>query len=489
MKWQWAILVALGAAGAACGGGKSFVECEQNADCNLGPQGLCETNPLTQKRWCTYPCGDLTGGPDPACASGRCWSDFDVGDGVAGTCVLDMTADAGVGGDAMATGSDARVNDACVPNTCQAVGAECGEVADDGCGYPLDCGVCVLPLMCGAGGVANTCGGTCTPGEWTSTDVEAVTGGSRARIALDKTTGRLHMVYQTDAGLKYAWRANDGTAWQWGFVVDPNATLGADIVTDSQGVVHVAYLGSGTSPQHASLASPGSNWIRDAPPGSAGDTYAVCMAIDKDDGLHMVFGQTNFLYAYRPAGGSWSSPAAISTGLVQGLTTCAITVDDSLTVHAAYSTGQSSFARFVYLRKPQGGVWASETLFMLKRDPALATDASGHVHLTYSNIHDLPYRTRSSGPWQTETIETVANADYTSPSIAVDSSGTVHIIVVRDGNVDYARGSFGSWSVGLVGTPLVSVTSASLAIDDAGGLHVGYLGADGWARYAYRCPD
>lgn len=54
---------------------------------------------------------------------------------------------------------------ACVPKTCQDLGANCG-VASDGCGgLTASCGTCTGGNCCGCGGVPNVCGGapTCTP--------------------------------------------------------------------------------------------------------------------------------------------------------------------------------------------------------------------------------------------------------------------------------------------------------------------------------------
>lgn len=50
--------------------------------------------------------------------------------------------------------------EACVPLTCEDVGATCGE-PEDGCGGTLECGECVAPETCGGGGLEWACG--CTP--------------------------------------------------------------------------------------------------------------------------------------------------------------------------------------------------------------------------------------------------------------------------------------------------------------------------------------
>src|SRR5262249_49673781 len=46
---------------------------------------------------------------------------------------------------------------ACVPQTCEQQGFNCG-VQDDGCGGTHDCGSCYAPLTCGGGGRAGVCG-------------------------------------------------------------------------------------------------------------------------------------------------------------------------------------------------------------------------------------------------------------------------------------------------------------------------------------------
>jgi hypothetical protein len=54
----------------------------------------------------------------------------------------------------------------CTPATCASLGYDCGQAAD-GCGGTINCGACVVPQECGAGGAHYRCGnpdaGTCTP--------------------------------------------------------------------------------------------------------------------------------------------------------------------------------------------------------------------------------------------------------------------------------------------------------------------------------------
>jgi hypothetical protein len=53
--------------------------------------------------------------------------------------------------------------DPCTPLTCAQLNASCG-LQGDGCGQLVDCGSCTAPQTCGGGGVPNACGGmACTP--------------------------------------------------------------------------------------------------------------------------------------------------------------------------------------------------------------------------------------------------------------------------------------------------------------------------------------
>jgi len=72
-------------------GGPGGVECKQDEDCNLETGGRCDEYEGTGHSWCSY--------PDPACADGRRWSDFNTGDGLSGECQVAMIDANGTGGD------------------------------------------------------------------------------------------------------------------------------------------------------------------------------------------------------------------------------------------------------------------------------------------------------------------------------------------------------------------------------------------------------
>jgi len=243
--------------------------------------------------------------------TGRRWSDFGTGDGLSGSCQQNDIVDAGV--------PDAMV-DACVPATCESLSANCGEITDDGCGGTLDCGICVLPLTCGAGGVDNVCGGSCVPGQWTwamyldSPIPYSPHGATTIALAPD---GAIQVAYHFGAKtLFHAYRLNNGSAWSAGDPIDVDlagAVISPDLAIDSSGTAHVAYRKAYHEypPVHASLTAPGSTWaINDMISPGWGTT--VCIAVDSSDGVHLAFDQSGGLqYAYRAPGSMWTTPALV----------------------------------------------------------------------------------------------------------------------------------------------------------------------------------
>jgi hypothetical protein len=165
-----------------CGGGGTPGQCggidggsctpktcqEQNINC--GPAGNGCGGLIQSCGTCTPPqtCGGggapgQCGYPDGGACQPKTCSDQNItcgpaGDGCGnllqcGTCMAPDTC--GAGGVPGQCGSpDAG---SCKPMTCGDQGVECGP-ASDGCGNLLQCGACKAPLTCGGGGIAGKCG-------------------------------------------------------------------------------------------------------------------------------------------------------------------------------------------------------------------------------------------------------------------------------------------------------------------------------------------
>lgn len=63
---------------AACHTSPPFIECGNDTHCGLDENGHCLPNPATGHKFCQY--------PDPACAGGYRWSDYDVEESISGLC-------------------------------------------------------------------------------------------------------------------------------------------------------------------------------------------------------------------------------------------------------------------------------------------------------------------------------------------------------------------------------------------------------------------
>ena len=111
--------------------------------------------------------GGAGGGAGSAGNAGNAGSAGNGGGGNAGASdggLRDGAARDGAGGGPARDGGarDGAPDGPCAPQTCQALGLECGS-RPDGCGGRLDCGTCMAPAFCGGAGVPNMCGGSGTP--------------------------------------------------------------------------------------------------------------------------------------------------------------------------------------------------------------------------------------------------------------------------------------------------------------------------------------
>jgi len=112
---------------------------------------------------CAWECApDLPNEPENGCSRG-CGEPCAAPDGGTPICTADGLCDFTCAEGMSAAGSRC----VCEPTTCEAAGAECGEI-DDGCGGTLDCGGCSDGVAC----VAGSCG--CAPDAAEPNDVPAM---------------------------------------------------------------------------------------------------------------------------------------------------------------------------------------------------------------------------------------------------------------------------------------------------------------------------
>lgn len=154
--------LALVLAAGACGNQRPSVECRDSTDCSRFAGGVCHTAPL-DNQWCAYPCN---------CSTGLCYSDLNVGDGLAGMCVEggpDGGVDGNVGVDSAVavdatTPTDARAPDAgtCTPTEETCIDAMTLQTCDS-FGYHAQ--------LCAEGCAAGKCN-NCTPNAYACQDSE-----------------------------------------------------------------------------------------------------------------------------------------------------------------------------------------------------------------------------------------------------------------------------------------------------------------------------
>lgn len=130
------------------------------------------------------------------------------------------------------------------------------------------------------------------------------------------------------------------------------------------------------------------------------------------------------------------------------------------------------------------------------RDPSLAVDANGRVHVTYydGTNRDLKYATcaatcATSANWAMLAVDQTGDVGAHT-SLAVDATGRLHVGYddATNGNLKYATcaascTSVANWKTITV-DPSGFVAEPSLAVDAGGRVHVAYLHAFGFLMYA-----
>jgi hypothetical protein len=221
-------------------------------------------------------------------------------------------------------------------------------------------------------------------GTWHEEIVDDVPGGtSDASIAVD-ARGNPRIVYAPElAGLPMRYASWDGVAWQKEDIVLRGGILSPSLVLDPAGKPHVAYIvDSGAEVDYASRS---------------GDAWTV-------EVVDIV-----------------SPNQTLATSLV---------LDSRRRPHIAYD---ELFAVGINYAVKSHGVWTTELVDAGQRwDPAVVLDSTDHPHMVFYDAERgaLIYATRSSGSWCLQTVEDDPNELIRigrDPAIALDDSGTIHV--------------------------------------------------------------
>jgi len=105
--------------------------------------------------------------------------------------------------------------------------------------------------------------------------------------------------------------------------------------------------------------------------------------------------------------------------------------------------------------------------------PSVAVDASGRLHVSYHDggAQDLRYATNASGAWVSEVVDSDGDVGWDT-SIALDEAGSVHVSYGGEPGLRHAWKAPDGWTVTDVEAGRMADTA--IAIDASGAVHVAY---------------
>lgn len=163
------------------------------------------------------------------------------------------------------------------------------------------------------------------------------------------------------------------------------------------------------------------------------------MVVSQDGTAHLIWldirnNNQDVYYASRPVGGTWSANVQINSVTMPNTTLVnmpVLAIDSADMLYAAWLNDANSTLRGLYVAsRPAGGGWGTNqrvTTFT-PREPALAVDSSGTVHLLWNRNSDIQYANRplATGTWSTAlTIHSNTSAIQTEPTLAVAPNGNL----------------------------------------------------------------
>ncbi|MBI2897174.1 MAG: hypothetical protein HYY06_26695 [Deltaproteobacteria bacterium] len=320
------------------------------------------------------------------------------------------------------------------------------------------------------------------PGEWTFETVDAGGWALGPSLALDRA-GEVHLVYEnlSEGTLSHATKAGD----EWVVEAIEAGGRGAALAIDGEGVLHVLHE-SDDGLRHARLGAEG--WASDdaARPAEGHRLAQPSLAIDGDGRLRLAFRDVAAGSSALHLGtwdGDWTIAPLARGGLADPPDDGApsLAADAEGTVHVVFTSGGELRHVALVGDEPVADAIAPGADASA---PRLAFDPSGNAVVAYRNETDRSlWIARSDGEtWAVETVD--ARNDPGQPALAVDRQGAIHLLYHAAGNFDlrYATNAFGDWVFQTVDRS--GEAGTAIAIDGDGAIQMGFATTDSDLRFA-----
>ena len=221
------------------------------------------------------------------------------------------------------------------------------------------------------------------------------------------------------------------------------------IVADASGGLHVAWYDYGETANqeifYIRSTDGGSTWQpRQRLTWTEGGSFNPALAVDLSDNIHLIWedspsGMRDIFYRKSTDGGTTWTAGQRLTWTFGTSSNPDIAVDPSGHLHVAWYDSTPGNPEIYYKRSTDGGAsWETNKRLTwtsaYSRYPALAADASGHLHLVYEDLSsgysDAYYKKSTNGgtTWSASRRITWTSSNYFEPDMAVDSSNNPHAV-------------------------------------------------------------
>ncbi len=247
------------------------------------------------------------------------------------------------------------------------------------------------------------------------------------------------------------------------------------IAVDASGHPHVVYGGD-----HLYYAYyDGTAWHYETVDSSPYVGNNASVALDKSGYVHISYvGERSSLTYATNESGKWESVIVDSSGRPF---VCSMALDASGRAHIGYS----GYPNIVMYATNVTGSWITAIVskgyssrYELPSDISIAVDASAKAHICYASavLGDIyfMYASNASGAWVLTTVDSCS--DDGRGSIAVDNAGNVHISYDSADGLKYVTNALGSWVITTVDSTDYEDKYPSIALDTSGNAHISYLG-------------